>query len=289
MDDPLNRKSASAPIGVFRRYVTDFVNRQDFIMMREFMAEDYTLSSSGFEVKGRDGVYADAVRRQMEQFPGLVFTPHEMFHVAGRIGIRFTEHGASVKDAGRRAAWPSIAIYTVENGRLARCAIEQDYFTRRTQLDSGAPNLVDPPAIAPWDTPESTPNPAAEATVRAWLSASAFLNTPGVQVDDSRSTGVIERMVDQAAVEVIDMISGDDKVAFQAILTGVLADDFARDVSPQVGQPVKVYMSGLVTVTHGKVAAGNVIRDRWGLYRKLARPKPQAAATSAQPTREPQS
>ncbi|MDB5422972.1 MAG: hypothetical protein JWQ29_388, partial [Phenylobacterium sp.] len=281
MEDPLNRKSASPMIAAFRRYVTDYVNRHDFSVIAEFMTDDYTLSSSGVDVAGRDGTYRSAVARQLEQFPGLVFTPHELVHVGDRLAIRFTEHGASNRHEGRAAAWPSIAIYQLRDGRLSHCAIEQDYFSRRRQLEGGAPVTVDAPAIAPWDTPESAPNPAAEAFVRDWLGSGAFLNTAGVQVDDSHATGTIERIVEGGAVEILESLSGGDRVAFHAVQTGLLADDFATDLSPAAGQPVRIHMSGLVTVAGGQVTAGNVIRDRWGLYRRLARARDEGAASAA--------
>ncbi len=277
MQDPLNRKSASETIAVFRRYVTDYVNRHDFSVIGQFMTDDYTLDSSGFQVTGRDGDYQAAVARQLQQFPGLVFTPHEMVNVGNRIAIRFTEHGASMKHDGRRAAWPSIAIYEVRDGLLARCAIEQDYQSRNRQLDTGVTVTPDPPAVAPWDTPESAPNPAAEKVVLDWLSSSAFLDTAGVQVDDSRATGVVERIVDKGSVEILDILSGGDSVGFHAIQTGVLADDFATEFKPQAGQPVKIHLSGLVTLSGGQVTRGNVIRDRYGLYRKLGRAAKAAA------------
>lgn len=271
MDDPLARHSASPAIAVLRRYVTDYVNRHDFSVIPEFMDENYTLDTSGVAVSGRDGAYRSAVARQLDQFPGLVFTPHEIFHVGDRIAIRFTEHGMSVRD-GRLAAWPSIAIYRIEHGRLAACAIEQDYWSRNRQLAGDYAVRIDAPATAPWDTPEATADPVAEAAVRGWLARGAFLDTTGVQIDDSRASGSVERIVDGGGIEVLEMLSGGGKVAFHAVQRGALADDFARDVVPQAGQPAVLYMSGLVTVYNDIVVAGNVIRDRWGLYRKLARP-----------------
>lgn len=271
MVDQLGRRSASEAIGVFRRYVTDFVNRHDFSAIAEFMADDYTLDTSGVKVAGRDGDYRAAVARQLQQFPGLVFTPHEIVHVGDRIGIRFTEHGGAAKD-GAVAAWPSIAIYRLKQGRLASCAIEQDYYSRHQQLAHGLRVQIDAPASAPWDTGESVPDPHIEAVVVDWLHSGAFIADAAVQLDDSRATGIRSTIVDDPRLEILELLSGGGKVAFHAIQTGRLAGDFARDVSPEIGQPVVIYISGLVTVSDGAVVSGNVIRDRWGLYRRLARP-----------------
>lgn len=264
-------KSASPAIHVFRRYVTDYVNAHDFSVLPEIMTEDYTLDTSGMTIVGRDGAYRAAVASQLKQFPGLTFTPHELFHCGDVIGIRFTEHGASAKHQDRVAAWPSIAIYRLREGRLARCAIEQDYFSRRRQLETGLSVPVDPPALAPWDTVAVESNPRAERAVTEWLAAGAFLETPAIQVDDSRATGRVERIVAEAKVDLLEMASGGNKVAFHALQRGRLAEDFGADLSPVPAQPVLLHMSGLVTVERGGVTQGNVIRDRWGLYRRLER------------------
>lgn len=274
--EAVRRVSASPSIDVLRRYVTDYVNRHDFSVISDFMAEDYTLDTSGATVVGRDGPYRSAVARQLEQFPGLMFTPHELFHCGDVIGIRFTEHGASTRHEGARAGWPSIAIYRIRDGKLARCAIEQDYWSRRRQLDTGNPMPVDSPAVAPWDTVESSPNPAAEAAVEAWLASDALLATPGVQIDDALATGVTDRIVASATIETLEIVSGGDQVAFHAVQRGLLAPDFGADLDPAPRQPVVLHMSGLVTVAGAAVVRGNVIRDRWGLYRRLT---PQSAGT----------
>jgi predicted ester cyclase len=264
-----SHKSGSPALALMRRYVTDYINRHDFSVIREIMTDDYRLDTSGISIAGRDGPYRSAVAKQLDQFPGLVFTPHELFYQGDRLAIRFTEHGASNRHAGRRAAWPSIAIYSLRDGKFASCAIEQDYFSRRRQLVTGVPVMVDSPAIAPWDTASAERNLAAESVVAEWLHASAFLQDRVVQVDDSRATGNVERIVDEPRVDITLMVSGGDRVAFHAVQHGQLADDFASEVSPVPGQPVSLYFSGLVLVKDGRVAGGNAIRDRWGLFRRL--------------------
>lgn len=259
------------PLRVFRRYVTDFVNRHDFTVLPEIMRDDYTLITSGMTISGRDGPYRTAVARQFDQFPGLMFTVHELFVSGNQIGIRFTEHGAE-REEGREAAWPSIAIYEVSDDRLARCTIEQDYFSRRRQLATARPVPVDFAAPAPWDEPERQPDPQAEQVVGAWLASAAFLDTPAVQIDDSHATGMVERIVDGGDIAIDKMVSGDGRVAFHAEQRGPLAADFGAETGAKPGDVVHLHMSGLVHVENGAVTGGNVIRDRWGLYRRLGRP-----------------
>ena len=49
MSDDRSRHGA---LGVFRRYVCDFVNRHDFSVLPEIMASDYTLFTAGHEIRG---------------------------------------------------------------------------------------------------------------------------------------------------------------------------------------------------------------------------------------------
>jgi SnoaL-like domain len=267
----MTRSTPSPVIALMRRYVTDYINRHDFSVMPEFMADDYSLRTGGTSISGRDGTYRDAVAKQLEQFPGLVFTLHEIYQSGSLVAVRFTEHGASERHGGRLAAWPSIGIYKVRDGVLAGCCIEQDYFSRRRQLESGKPITVDPPATAPWDGSDHPSNPAAEDCVRNWLASSTFVDSDRVQIDDSRATGTVERIVDQASLEVVEIMSAGSHVAFHAVQKGHLADDFAQDLSIQRGTPITMYLSGLVEVRDNVILNGNIIRDRWGLYRRLAK------------------
>ena len=271
MPDQQARRSASVAIEGFRRYVTDYVNRHDFSVIPEFMAEDYTLTSSGVQVAGRDGAYRTAVARQLEQFPGLTFTPHELVHVGDRIAVRFTEHGASRRHGGALAAWSSIAIYTLRDGRLAHCAIEQDYYSRRRQLENGTPTPVDPPAIAPWDTAESAPNESAETVVRLWLNSGRFIETASVELDDSHATGKIQHVIRDGRTEILEIMSGGGKVAFHALQTGLLVGDLAPEFASIAGRSAWIHLSGLVCVNGSQVTGGHVIRDRWGLHRRLGK------------------
>ena len=124
------------------------------------------------------------------------------------MAVRFTEHGASNRHAGRRAACHSIGIYTVRDGRLAGCALEQDYFSRRRQLADGEPITVDAPAIAPWDTPDLPGDEESERAVQRWLQSAAFLTDDRVQIDDSHATGVVQKILTAPVLEMLELFSG---------------------------------------------------------------------------------
>jgi SnoaL-like domain len=263
--------STTPPIvALFRGYVTDFVNRQDFSATPRYLAESYTLYTSGVEVCGRDGPYREAVARQFAQFPGLVYTLHEIYPTSEAVAVRFTEHGSSNRHAGRCAGWSSIAIYRALNGLLATCTIEQDYFSRRRQLDTGEAIIVDAPAIAPWDAKVAAADADAENAVRGWLAEGVFTECRFINIDDSQTTGYVDPIIHPSIVEVLDIMSSGPHVAFHAVQKGRLTGDFARIFAPLAGSEVYIHLGGLVTVAAGSVIHGNVIRDRFGLYRRLA-------------------
>lgn len=272
MDDSL--EGITPGLRAFRRYVTDYVNRHDFSAIHEFMTDNYSLESSGVSVAGRDGAYRAAVARQLDQFPGLVFTPHELFVCGDRIAVRFTEHGAARRD-GKRAAWTSIAIYRSDRDRLASCRIEQDYAARSRQLRDGRPDPVDTPAIAPWDTPESSRDPGAEAVVLRWLQEFAYLDDPLIRMDDERVTRHRERLVDPGDLSVLELVSGTGKVAFHAVQRGPIAAD-AADHAAMSGTDAHIHLSGIVDVVGNEVSGGHVMRDRFGLRRRMAASRPPA-------------
>lgn len=265
-----------AVLQAFRRYVTGFVNRHDFSILPEIMQPDYTLVTSGHEICGRDGPYRCAVARQMAQFPGLQFTVHELFVSGGSIGILFTEHGASIEHRGATAAWPSIAIYEARDGLLARCTIEQDYYSRRRQLADHAPAVVATPAIAPWDAGPLAADTEGEALLAKWLGKQTWLTDGSVCVDDSEATGSIEAVLSGGSVTVLKSISGraasgDTKLGFHALQSGVASAGFAQAAGAQPDTAGEMHLSGLVTLRNGRVVSGNIIRDRWGLFRRLSK------------------
>ncbi|MFV3127152.1 nuclear transport factor 2 family protein [Niveispirillum sp. KHB5.9] len=259
-----------ANLTLIRRYVTDFVNRHDFSVITQIMAADYTLDTGGLLIAGRDDAYRSAVARQLQQFPGLVFTPHEVMHAGDHIALRFTEHGASYRHGGQPAAWESIGIYRLRDGRMAGCAIEQDYFSRRRQLEEGQPMPVDHAAIAPWDSTHEPPSPTAEALARDWLASGRWTDQPGVEIDDQRATGRCDRIIAQSSIDITTLVSAGNRVAFHAVQRGELAMDFSDG---KVGIPAWMHCAGIITLQDGTVKAGHVLRDRWGLWRRLARQK----------------
>ena len=248
-------------VALMRRYCLDYTARHDMAVCDDIMVPGYTLHMGGHEVAGRDEAYKPAAAAQFRQFPGLCLTVNEIICSGDRLAMRFSEHGASARHVGASASWGGIGLYRWDGQRLAENFVEQDYFARRRQLADGSPDPVEPPAVAPWDTPAAAPDPDAEAAVRAWLMAG---DVTGVTVDDGRTA---HRIVAAERTEVNDLFSAGDKVAFHAVQHGPLAGDdpdFAGD------GPVSLHLAGVVSVAGRRVIAGRVIRDRLGLSKRLS-------------------
>ena len=65
-------------VALMRRYVVDYTNSHDLAVCDEIMEPDYVLRMGPHVVAGRDEAYKPATRKQLEQFPGLGLTVHEV-------------------------------------------------------------------------------------------------------------------------------------------------------------------------------------------------------------------
>jgi predicted ester cyclase len=254
-------------VSLMRRYVADYTNRHDTSVCAEIMETDYTLRMGPHVVAGLHENYIPASMRQFRQFPGLCLTVHEIVTNGDRLAMRFSEHGRSVRHGGRGAAWTGLGLYRWNGRRLVENFVEQDYLARRRQLDSGMPESVEAPALAPWDTVSVPPNPAAEMVTRQWIAAGGM---PNATLDDSA-----ELLADVTS-EVDDLFSAGRHVAFRLRQSGRYAGGLGPDAgindASLIGSDATMHLVGLVTVEDGRVCGGRIVRDRLGLARSLSRP-----------------
>ena len=248
-------------VALMRRYCIDYTARHDLSVCDEIMVPGYTLHMGVHHLAGRDEDYKPAAAAQFRQFPGLCLTVNEIICSGDRLALRFTEHGASARHDGARAAWGGIGLYRWDGERLLENYVEQDYFGRRRQLAGDGPDPVEPPAVAPWDTRSVPADPAAEAVVRGWLAAG---DLTGVTVDDGQPP---HRPMAAARTEVGVLFSAGPRVAFHAVQRGPLTGEDPRFTGE--GEAM-LYLAGVVRVDGSQVAGGRVITDRLGLLRRTA-------------------
>ena len=245
-------------VGLVRRFAVEFMNGHNPDVCRDIMDPDYVLRVGGAVISGRDAEYLPAVQQQLDQFPGMVMTVHEVVYASDQIAIHFSEHGASGGAGGPVAAWQGIALYRGNGSQLTACVAEEDYYARRRQLKSGAVDTVAAPAAAPWDTTPQPPDPAAEAVVRRWLGDD--LPAVGqVRFDD----GLTPIQFESDDIEVNEFMSAGDGVAFQVRQTGRYLSGLGD--TPASTGAIAFNSVGIVRVADGHIVGGQVIRDRAGL------------------------
>jgi predicted ester cyclase len=262
----LSVEDGPAFVALMRHYVVDYTNRHDQSETESIMEPDYVLRMGDHVVLGRDDAYRAATASQLEQFPGLTLTVHEIVTSGERLAMRFSEHGASRSHGGRLCSWGGIGLYSWNGRRLVSNFVEQDYFSRREQLAAGRANPVESPALAPWDTDARAPEPIAERITRAWLDCGAVAATPGVLLDDQWISKHAAPLIDQRSIELNDLFSCGASVAFHATQHGTLRLDDTKEAGSAT--PAFLHMAGLVHIRDGRVAAGRVIRNRLDLVRR---------------------
>ncbi len=264
----LSTADGPAFVRLMKHYVIDYTNRNDQSQTVHIMEPDYELRMGDHRLQGRDGPYHAATAKQMDQFPNLCLTVHEIVSSGERLAMRFSEHGASRLHDGRRCAWGGIGLYAWNGSKLVSNRVEQDYFSRRRQLRTGEPLPVDHPALAPWNESAAAPDPAAEAIVRAWLESGALANTPGVLLDDEWAGAAVSPLIDQIHVEIEDLFSCGNAVAFHVAQHGRFVPD--AELAGPAGTATHLHMAGMVRVENGVVATGRIIRNRLELSRRLS-------------------
>lgn len=265
MSVPLGLPDGPRFLQLMKRYCIDYVNVGDQSVTRELMVEDYVLHMGFHEVMGRDTAYFDATAGLMAQYPGLMLTVHEIATSGERLMMRFTEHGRRQKD-GAVCAWGGIALYRWNGEKLLHCSVEQDYWSRRRQIEAGETDLIDAPTAAPWRGDAEAPSPEAEEIVRDWLQGGRLASTPDVFCDDGWIDGRRMLAIEQRQIEIEDLFSVGSRVGFRVLQHGDTAADFAPGI---VGKTTSLHATGIVHVARGAVVGGRIIRNRLDMGKRL--------------------
>lgn len=256
------------PARLLRGFAVDFLTSHDVSAARVLMDPGYQLTIGGHIFCGRDESYLPATVAQLEQFPGLCVTVHDVILAPNAVAMRFTEHGVSRRHHGRAAAWGGITLFRIEEGRL-RCGwADEDYLARKRQLATGVCDAVLAPHPCPWDTPVVGPEETAIDAARAWFADPAALGHD-VAVDEICAEG--PRLAELVAVEEFDvdvLISAGPRVAFHAHAHGRYAGGFP-ELARYISSPVGVSVTGLLTVVDCRVTHAQIVCDRLGLQRSL--------------------
>lgn len=254
-------------VRLMKHYVIDYTNRNDQTQTAFIMEPDYELRMGDHLLRGRETEYRAATAKQMDQFPNLCLTVHEIVTSGERLAMRFSEHGASRLHGGKQCSWGGIGLYSWNGDKLVRNLVEQDYFSRRRQLQTGKPLPVDHPALSPWTTAAVAPDAEAEATVREWLHSGQLAQTPGISLDDQWTGAPVSPLIEQERIEINDLFSCGNAVAFHVTQHGRLLPD--PELTGPAGTPTHLNMAGIVRIEDGRIASGRIIRNRIELARRL--------------------
>lgn len=253
-------------VSLMRRFTVDWLDRGDPQACQAIMAPGYTATVGGVELRGRDA-YLTATLEQLCQFPGLMLTVHELFAGDAHVALRFTEHGIAAGH-GPMAAWAGIGIFTWDGSRLTANVTEEDYLARRRQLKSGRPDLVAPPAIAPWSATREPSDADAEEAVVTWLASKQLADEAALDVDDGWSGQPTPPLLGIEEITIDTLFSAGPRVAFHATARGRYTGGL--DVpDPPPGVTIELRVCGMVEVSDTGTVTGHLVRDRAGLRRDL--------------------
>jgi hypothetical protein len=116
--DDLNH-GVSAQARLLRGFAVDFLTSHDLSAVEGIMDPAYRLTIGGHIFEGRDQVYLPAAAAQLDQFPGLVVTVHDVLLAPDAVAMRFSEHGVSRRNPGRAAVWGGITMFRLVHGRTS--------------------------------------------------------------------------------------------------------------------------------------------------------------------------
>ena len=257
----------SLPARLLRGFATDFLTSHDVDEVERIMDPAYRLDIGGHVFDGRDNAYLPATAAQLDQFPGLVVTVHDVVLSPDHAAMRFTEHGVSPRH-GRAAAWGGVTLFRIEGGRLRHGWAEEDYLARKRQLKAGACDPIAPPHPAPWDAPVEVSDARTESAVRDWLAQERLLEAP--ELEEIRVGGPrFAELVAPDQVRVTHLFSAGARAAFHAECVGTFRGGFEDVGRAQVGVAAVLRVAGIADVADGRVARVQLSADRLGLHRSL--------------------
>jgi hypothetical protein len=269
-DDPAHGIHPLARL--LRGFAVDFLTCHDAGVVPRIMTPDYRLHIGGVVFDGRDTEYLPATAAQLTQFPGLCVTVHDVILGENACAMRFTEHGASLRDGGRLASWRGITMFRTDGERLQRGWAEEDYLARKRQLATGDVDAVEAPHPAPWDQRPEASDAAAEAAATDWI---RNRHPVGDYPQDARpdapeppASALIE--VRETVIDVL--FSAGARVAFHATHQGLYAGGFDDIDSARIGDAATLRVAGMLTTQNGGITEARIFSDRLGLYRALRKP-----------------
>ena len=244
---------------LMRTYCIDYTNSHDLSVCDSIMEPEYVVRICGLTLQ-RDSAYKPSVEEVFRRFPGLGLVVHELACNGDRLVMRFSEHGAT--SSGALACWAGIGLYEWNGSKLVSCRVEQDFWSQRRQLATGVPDSLEAPHLDPWLTMTTQPSdPASLATIRTWLAVGDLSAIERGRIDGA-PVDAYQRVVEPEAIEVLDLFSAGNRVAFHATIRGAYLGGLGSDIDH--GTSVALDVAGLATVADGRITDLHAVTDRFG-------------------------
>ena len=252
---------------LLRAFAVDFLTAHDPEVARRIMHPDYRLLIGGYLLSGREEAYLPATVAQLDLFPGLCVTVHDVVLAPDAVAMRFTEHGMSARE-GRVSSWGGITLFRVEDGTLRHGWAEEDYYARKLQLRSGHVNTIRAPHPAPWDQPVRQPDADTERSIRAWLADPSVL----IEGVDEISEGgpKLSELIRSDGFELLVLMTAGGRGAFHGELGGEYLGGFPEVGQEHRGRRIAVPIAGIVDTLDGAVIGAQICADRLGLSRRIS-------------------
>ena len=137
--------SANTNRQLVQRYLEAF-NDNDHERIAELLADDVVEHGIHEELHGIDAIL-EFLQRHFDIFPDYTGETEAMVAEDDTVVVRYTVSGThegeylNVEPSGRSAEWTGMAMYRVEDGRIAEIWLEEDRLGLLEQLD-----VAEPPA-----------------------------------------------------------------------------------------------------------------------------------------------
>jgi len=260
-------------VALMRKYCIDYTNSHDQSVCDEIMHPDYVVHICGNDLQ-RDPAYKPSVSKVFERFPGLGLVVHEFVTNGDRLAMRFSEHGRSPQAGGNGAVWGGIGVYRWDGKQLRENYVEQDFLSQEKQLKSGEVAPLEPPHVDPWMLTVAEPSdPVTEEIARTWLSKGDLRAAQKVIIDGSWYGELPPSPIDVERVEINDIFSAGNRVAFHVSQHGAYVGGWPGVASEVVGKPTMMPCAGLATIENGAVRSVRAITDQLGARARLRRAK----------------
>lgn len=258
-------------VALMRRYCIDYTCAHNPSICDEIMSSSYEITISGRTMGMAD--YRQAVAAAFRRYPTLMLTVHDMITSGDRLAMHFSEHGAAAADPDHVAVWSGISLYRWDGQRLLNCRVEQDFLGRDEQSESSHIAPLEPAHPDPWSTTRDTPaNARAEQAVRAWFDLATTdwqqaVALPGVRFLEYGVDTPLPLVNQEVVID--DLFSAGDRVAAAVTFRGEYTGGLPGVSDDARGRHGELPATALARVDGDNVVERKLVRDRWGLIRRL--------------------